>query len=245
MMPTIEIADLTVTYGETTALRDVTLDLAPGTVLGLVGVNGSGKSTLLKSILGLVRPVTGSVRVLDGPPEAAKASGRIGYVPQDDQIDNTFPLSVHDIVLMGRYHLMGPSRKPDRDDHAAVATALDRVDMTRLSHRRIGALSGGQRKRAFLARSLAQGATVLLLDEPFNGLDGASRESVVAVAKGIAAAGGTVVVSTHDLNTLPRLCDEVVILRNRVIFRGPSAEAVRPEILSLAFGLDVELETEP
>ena len=146
--------------------------------------------------------------------------------------------------MMGRYGHMRSARAAGESDRRAVTRALARVDMTALQGRRIGALSGGQRKRAFVARALAQEASILALDEPFNGLDGASRDAVTSVLRELAGNGGTVLIATHDLRALPALCDEVVVLRRRMLFHGEVDEALRPENIGLAFGLDPAMELE-
>ncbi|WP_111467017.1 metal ABC transporter ATP-binding protein [Microbacterium suaedae] len=238
MSTAIEVDGVTVRYRDVVALRDTSIAIEPGRVTALIGMNGSGKSTLFKTILGLVRPDSGSVRVDGGTPAEARRRGVIGYVPQSEDIDSGFPVSVRDVVMMGRYARQGPTRRPSADDRAAVAEALDRVDLSALAGRQIGQLSGGQRKRAFVARGIAQGARILLLDEPFAGVDKRSEATIVRLLRELAVDGCAVVVSTHDLHALPRLADEAVLLLHRPLFHGPVAEALLPENLAKAFGLD-------
>jgi manganese transport system ATP-binding protein len=235
--PALEVTGLTVAYRDVVALQGVDLTVPAGTAFGLIGVNGSGKSTLFKAVLGLVRPLAGGVRVLGDLPDAARRRGLIGYVPQADDIDPDFPVSVADVVLMGRYHLMGWRRRPDRTDREAVGEALRRVGMEGLAGRQIGRLSGGQRQRVLLARALAQRARLLLLDEPFNGVDAASEAAVTDVLRELVAEGSTLLVATHDLTMLPALCAEVVLLHNRVLAQGPTAQVLTPQNLAQAFGL--------
>ncbi|MGR0318919.1 metal ABC transporter ATP-binding protein [Agromyces sp. ZXT2-3] len=242
--PALEVHGLTVHYGDVLALEDVSLTLQPGTVCGLIGMNGSGKSTLFKAIMGTVKPDRGSVSIAGATPRAARRAGVVGYVPQSEDVDWSFPLSVHDVVMMGRYGFQGFTRRPRPADREAVAEALDRVELTDLADRRIGALSGGQRKRAFVARGLAQGADVLLLDEPFAGVDRRSEATITELLRELAEGGATVLVSSHDLEALPRLADEAVLLLRRVLFHGATDEAVRPEQLARAFGLDLTGRTE-
>ncbi|WP_306361495.1 metal ABC transporter ATP-binding protein [Nocardia sp. CC227C] len=237
--PAIEIDDVAVHYGEVLALDGVGLTLRPGRVCGLIGMNGSGKSTLFKAIMGLVQPDRGTVRVNGGAPATARRSGALGYVPQSEDVDWNFPLSVRDVVMTGRYGRMGFSRRPRRADREAVAHALERVELTELADRQIGQLSGGQRKRAFVARGIAQGATILLLDEPFAGVDKRSEATISALLRELADEGATVLVSTHDLHALPALADEAVLLMRRVLAHGDPNEVLRPEKLALAFGMDV------
>ena len=237
--PAVDVRDVTVRYGDVLALDGASLSLRPGTVCGLIGMNGSGKSTLLKTITGLVRPDRGEVLVDGEPPSRARRAQTIGYVPQDEDIDRDFPVSVRDVVMMGRYGRQGLTRRPRAQDHAAVAAALDRVDLTDLADRRIGALSGGQRKRAFVARGIAQEARVLLLDEPFAGVDKRSEATISALLRELAADGRTVLVSTHDLQAVPELCSEAVLLMRRVLLHSTPEEVLDPRNLALAFGLDV------
>ena len=236
--PAIEVSDLTVRYGSVLALDSVTFRVRPARVCGLVGVNGSGKSTLFKSIMGLVRPDAGHVLVDGRTPTQARRAGMVGYVPQSEAVDWAFPLSVAEVVMMGRYGQLGFTRRPRRADREAVAAALAQVELTELAERQIGALSGGQRKRAFVARGIAQGARVLLLDEPFAGVDKRSELTIVSLLRQLATEGRTVVASTHDLRALPDLCDEAILLRQRLLLQGSPAALLEPDNLALAFGLD-------
>jgi manganese transport system ATP-binding protein len=234
----IEVDDVTVRYGDVLALDSVSLSVPAGRVTALIGMNGSGKSTLFRSIVGMIRPESGVV-LLDGvTPARARGRGLVGYVPQSESVDWAFPVSVRDVVAMGRYNRLGVTRRLRPADRVAVDEALDRVGLADLADRQIGRLSGGQRKRAFVARGIAQDAQVLLLDEPFAGVDKRSEATIVGVLRELADDGRTILVSTHDLHALPELADEAVLLLRRVLFHGPVAEAVRPETLALAFGLD-------
>ncbi|MEV0340639.1 metal ABC transporter ATP-binding protein [Nocardia sp. NPDC050713] len=239
MTPSIEIRDVTVHYGEVLALDGVDLSLRSGRVCGLIGMNGSGKSTLFKTIMGLVRPDRGTVRIDGTDPAGARRAGALGYVPQSEAVDWSFPLSVRDVVMTGRYGHMGFTRRPRRADREAVAHALERVELTDLADRQIGQLSGGQRKRAFVARGIAQGATILLLDEPFAGVDKRSEATITTLLRELAVDGATILISTHDLHALPDLADESVLLMRKVLAHGDTHEVLRPEKLALAFGLDV------
>lgn len=234
--PVIETSGLTVTYGETIALQDVDLTVQGGRVVGLIGMNGSGKSTYFKSLVGLVRPTSGIVRLFGGDIREARDRSRVAYTPQNEAIDWDFPISVADAVMMGRYGHQGWRRHASQRDRAEVVAALERVDLSDLARRQIGALSGGQRKRAFIARSLAQGADLLLLDEPFAGVDKRSEATIVSLLRDLAAEGRTVVISTHDLVGVPALCDEVVLLNRQVIAHGPTAQVLVPDLLAQAFG---------
>ncbi|MEJ2866964.1 metal ABC transporter ATP-binding protein [Actinomycetospora sp. OC33-EN08] len=234
--PVLRIRDLSVRYGEVLALDGVDLDLSAGTLGALLGVNGSGKSTLFNAVMGLVRPQQGEVRVLDGPSDRARRAGRIAYMPQVSAVDWTFPVLVRDVVTMGRYGRMGFRRRASRADRAAVDEALERVDLADLADRQIGALSGGQRQRVFLARALAQQASLLLLDEPFAGVDARSQATISSLLRELRTEGATLLVATHDLAGVGRLCDRAVLLQQRVLAAGPPEEVLTPEVLSRVFG---------
>ncbi|PBC52157.1 ABC transporter [Rhodococcus sp. ACS1] len=241
--PAVEVEDVTVHYGDVLALDRVSLALRPGRVCGLVGMNGSGKSTLFKTIMGTVKPDTGAVRITGAAPAAARKAGVLGYVPQSEDVDWTFPLSVRDVVMTGRYGRMGPTRRPGKADREAVDHALERVELTDLADRQIGQLSGGQKKRTFVARGIAQGATILLLDEPFAGVDKRSEATITALLRELADAGAAILVSTHDLHALPDLADEAILLLRTVLMHGDPAVVLQPENLAAAFGLDVMTRT--
>ena len=236
--PAITVDEVTVHYGDTLALDRASLTLERGRICGLIGMNGSGKSTLFKTIMGIVDPDSGRVSIDGGPTQRARRAGALGYVPQSEDVDWDFPLSVRDVVMMGRYGRMGPLRMSRKADREAVEKALARVELTEFADRQIGQLSGGQKKRAFVARGLAQGATILLLDEPFAGVDKRSEATITGLLKELAEAGATVLVSTHDLNALPALADEAILLMRRVLLHDSPAEVLCPENLALAFGLD-------
>lgn len=237
--PGLDVAGLTVRYGDVVALEDATLRVPRGSVTGLVGVNGSGKSTLFRAVMGAVRPDHGAVTVLGRDADDARRAGLVGYLPQSQDVDWTFPVLVRDVVAMGRYGRLGPTRRLRAADRRAVADALGRVGLADLADRQIGRLSGGQRQRVFLARAIAQGAELLLLDEPFAGVDKGHEAGLVTLLRGLAADGASVLVSSHDLAALPALVDHAVLLQRRVVFSGPPHEALAPDRLLAAFtGLD-------
>lgn len=240
--PVLRVRDVVVHYGDVCALDGATLDLAAGRVCGLVGMNGSGKSTLFKAVTGAVRLDRGHVEVYGATPAKARKAGVVAYVPQNEAVDWAFPLSVRDVVTMGRYGTMGPTRRARRSDRTAVDHALERVELTEYADRQIGQLSGGQKKRAFVARGLAQGATLLLLDEPFAGVDKRSEATITRLLRELADGGATVFIATHDLHALPDLADEAVLLMQKVLMHGEPEDVLRPENLALAFGLDVSEE---
>lgn len=239
MSAAIRVEGVSVRYGDVPALDRVSLGVPAGRVTGLIGMNGSGKSTLFKVITGMVRPEIGSVLLHDLDPDTARRRGIVGYVPQSEDVDWAFPLSVREVVMMGRYGHLGLTRRPRAADRTAVAEALDRVELTGYADRQIGQLSGGQRKRAFVARGIAQDARIMLLDEPFAGVDKRSEGTVVRLLRELAGDGRTILVATHDLHALPQLADEAVLLQRRVLFHGSVTEALTPQRLALAFGLDV------
>ena len=233
--PAIEVRDVTVRYGEVTALDRITLTVASGQIVGLLGMNGSGKSTLFNTLMGLAKLDAGSIRLFDGNAKRARLANQVAYVPQSESVDWDFPISVRAVVMMGRYGTLGLTRRARAADRQAVADAIDRVGLTSLSHRQIGALSGGQRKRAFVARGIAQDARLMLLDEPFAGVDTTSQATISRLLHELRDEGRTILISTHDLAGVPALCDDVVLLQRRILFQGPPAEALTPALLARAF----------
>ena len=228
---------LTVTYRNGfTALRDASFTVPKGSVTALVGVNGAGKSTLFKALMGFVPASRGTVQVMGMAVPEALRRNLIAYVPQAEEVDWTFPVLVQDVVMMGRYGHMGFLRRARPQDRAAVDQALERVGMTEFRHRQIGELSGGQKKRVFLARALAQGAAVILLDEPFTGVDVKTEEAIIALLRQMRDEGRVMLVSTHDLGSVPEFCDRVVLVKSTVLAHGPTAEVFTPQNLRLAFG---------
>lgn len=240
MSAALELTDVSVSYGEIRALEECSLSLRPGAVTGLIGMNGSGKTTLFNTVMGAVRPTAGTVTVDGASAAVARSQGRIAYVPQSENVDWNFPVRVADVVMMGRYGHLGITRRPREADRQAVAHALDRVGLADLAGRQIGRLSGGQRKRAFIARAIAQEASLLLLDEPFAGVDSRSEATMVRLLRELAAQGSTVLVSTHDLRGLADLADDAALLLQRVLFHGSVADALEPVTLARAFGLDAD-----
>ena len=219
-----------------TALTDATFTLTGGTICALVGVNGSGKSTLFKALMGFVTPTSGRVTLGGAPVRQAQKKGWVAYVPQSEEVDWTFPVSVHDVVMMGRYGRMNLLRIPRAEDRAAVAEALRRVNLWELRDRQIGELSGGQKKRVFVARALAQQSRVILLDEPFTGVDVKTEEAIVSLLRELRAEGRLILVSTHNLGSVPEFCDHVVLINRTVLACGPTAEVFTAENLARAFG---------
>lgn len=234
--PAIEVTGLTVDYGDVRALSGIDLAVDAGVICALLGTNGSGKSTLFKAILGLVAARAGTVRIDGRAVAQALRGGYVAYAPQSEQVDWAFPVRVGDVVMMGRYARMGPMRRARRGDRDAVAAALRRTGLTGLAGRQIGALSGGQRKRVFLARGLAQDARVFLLDEPFAGVDASSQATITEVLRLLRDEGRTVLVSTHDLAGVPALCDQAALLHRHLVAHGPPEQVLTAERLGAVFG---------
>jgi manganese/iron transport system ATP-binding protein len=233
----LSVRDVTVTYPSgVTALKDASFELGPGTTCGLVGVNGSGKSTLFKAIMGFVRPTTGEVRICGLPVDEALKRGYVAYVPQSEDVDWDFPILVEDVVMMGRYGYMNFLRIPSATDKRKVDEALERVGMTRYRRHQIGELSGGQKKRVFLARALAQEGRVILLDEPFTGVDVKTEDAIVALMRELREEGRLMLVSTHNLGSVPEFCDRTVLLNRTVLAYGPTEETFTRENLEKTFG---------
>lgn len=218
------------------AIRDVTFTLQGRTVCALVGVNGSGKSTLFNTIMGIIRPQSGAVRVNGLPVAQAMRHNGIAYVPQSENIDWHFPILVKDVVMLGRYGHMGMLRRPQAPDLDAVAAAMERLGISDLAGRQIGALSGGQKKRVFLARALAQQSRIILLDEPFTGVDAKTEFAVMELLKTLRDEGYLMLVSTHNLGAVPQYCNEVVLINRELIAHGDIAEIYTVDNLERAFG---------
>ncbi|MEG9884770.1 MAG: manganese/iron ABC transporter ATP-binding protein [Hyphomicrobiales bacterium] len=218
------------------ALHDASFRIPTGTITALVGVNGSGKSTLFKAIMGFLRLTAGKISILGQPVRAALKKNLVAYVPQSEDVDWNFPVLVEDVVMMGRYGHMGMMRIPRQADRLAVDEALARVTMSDLRDRQIGELSGGQRKRAFLARALAQGARVILLDEPFTGVDVKTEQAIIELLCELRDDGRVMLVSTHNLGSVPEFCDRAVLLKKTVLAHGATEDVFTQNNLEKAFG---------
>ena len=228
---------VTVTYRNgLTALTDASFAIPQGTITALVGVNGAGKSTLFKAIMGFVPVARGTIRLLGLPVREALRRNLVAYVPQAEEVDWSFPVLVEDVVMMGRYGHMGMLRRPSATDRAKVDQALARVGLTDLRHRQIGELSGGQKKRVFLARALAQEGRIILLDEPFTGVDVKTEEQIIALLRTLRDEGHVMLVSTHNLGSVPDFCDRTVLVKGTVLAYGPTETTFTRENLEHAFG---------
>ncbi|MDO4895052.1 metal ABC transporter ATP-binding protein [Moraxella sp.] len=233
----ISVANVSVRYPNGhTALNDVNFDLTGGTICALVGVNGSGKSTLFKSIMGLVTPTTGQIKLCNLPIKKALKQNLVAYVPQAEEVDWQFPVSVYDVVMMGRYGYMNFLRMPKQRDKDKVREAMARVGIESLANRQISELSGGQKKRVFLARSLAQESKIILLDEPFTGVDVKTEQAIMTLLLELKASGHLVLISTHNLGTIPEFCDQVVMINRTVLAVGDTQSTFTQENLAMVFG---------
>jgi manganese/iron transport system ATP-binding protein len=237
MTASLEVRDVTVRYPNgVVAVDRAGFLLDRPTICALVGVNGSGKSSLFKALMGFVAPGGGTIRIGGLAVDEALKKGLVAYVPQSDDVDWNFPVLVEDVVMMGRYGHMGLLRIPRAADRAAVDAALERVGMAALRKRQIGELSGGQKKRAFLARALAQDAKVILLDEPFTGIDLTTEQAIVGLMREMRDEGRLMLVSTHNLGSVPEFCDQVVLFNRTVLAFGPTASTFTAANLALTFG---------
>jgi|TARA_B110000263_G_scaffold146631_1_gene127172 manganese/iron transport system ATP-binding protein len=233
----IIVKNVTVTYRNGhTALRNASFEIPTGTITALVGVNGAGKSTLFKALMGFIPAATGEISILGLSVKAALKKNIVAYVPQAEEVDWSFPVLVEDVVMMGRYGYMGFLRNPKITDHQAVTIALERVNMVEFRKHQIGELSGGQRKRVFLARALAQNGKVILLDEPFTGVDVQTEDAIIRLLREMRDEGRVMLVSTHNLGSVPEFCDRSILVKQTVLAHGPTDTTFTRENLELAFG---------
>lgn len=233
----LSVDNITVTYRNGhVALRDASFSIPPGTITALVGINGSGKSTLFKAIMGFLPLAKGEVSILGNSKELALKQNLVAYVPQSEEVDWNFPILVRDVVMMGRYGHMNWLRIARKHDHDMVSQALARVNMSDHADRQIGELSGGQKKRVFLARALAQEGKVILLDEPFTGVDVTTEEQIIALLKSLRDEGRVMLVSTHNLGSVPEFCDRAVLIKGTVLASGKTKNVFTQPNLEAAFG---------
>ena len=236
-LPYLDVDDVSVAYSNGhLALHNASFKLDGGTICAMVGVNGSGKSTLFKSIMGFVKLRAGSVKINGLPVREVLKQHLVAYVPQAEDVDWQFPVSVWDVAMMGRYGAMNFLRIPRAVDKARVEESLRRVSMWEFKDRQIGELSGGQKKRVFLARALAQGGRVILLDEPFTGVDVKTEEAIIQLLRELRAAGCIILVSTHNLGSVPEFCDQVVLINRTVLAYGATSKVFTEQNLAAAFG---------
>lgn len=230
----LQAHQLTVNYDKTPVLWDITLEIPSGKIVGIIGPNGAGKSTFIKTALGLLQPMSGKIEFFSQPLKNVRR--RIAYVPQRESVDWDFPITVQDLVLMGRYGTLGVFRRPRQADYKAVEYYLDIVGMSGYASRQISQLSGGQKQRIFIARALIQEADVYFMDEPFAGIDMATETVIMNILRQLKEKGKTVFVVHHDLNTVENYFDWLIILNMRLVACGPVQEVFNPENLNAAYG---------
>lgn len=232
----IKVEDLTVSYDLKPVLWDIDLKIPKGVLMAIIGPNGAGKSTLIKTMLGLLKPVSGEVIFNNQPYE--KIQKQVSYVPQKGTVDWNFPVSVYDVVLMGRYGYAGWFKKITKKDKKIALESLEKVGMTPYKNRQISELSGGQQQRVFLARALAQEAEIYFMDEPFQGVDAKTEKAIVELLKDLKKQNKTVIVVHHDLETVPQYFDWVTLLNVKVVASGPINEVFTEENLSAAYSVN-------
>ncbi len=234
MISPITIQNLTVAYGNFVALSHVSFELKPGKLIGIVGPNGSGKSTLLKAILGLTPSYSEKVLFFGKPLDEAK--NRLAYVPQRETVDWNFPISVEEVVAMGRLNPSKLIQRLSEEDKTIIDESLQQVNMTEFRKKQIGALSGGQQQRVFLARALAQRADLILMDEPFVGIDMASQESILDLLLQLKTNGKTIVMVHHDLSTVAQYFDDVLLMNNKLVLHGSTSEVLHSQEIHDVYG---------
>lgn len=232
--PPLEIHDLTVAYHKKPVLWGIDLAVPPGKLVGIVGPNGAGKSTLIKAAMGLLPLNSGWVKIFGHP--VRQALNRVGYMPQRESVDWDFPVSVMDVVLMGRYGHIGLIKRPKKEDREIARECLDKVKMLPFANRQISNLSGGQQQRVFLARALAQQSDLYFMDEPFAGVDAATESAIVALLQELKNKGKTLMVVHHDLPTAREYFDMLLLLNMRVVAFGPTEQVFTPDLLQKTYG---------
>lgn len=238
-MKVLDVNQLTVTYDETPVLWDISLDIPSGKLVGIIGPNGAGKSTFIKAVLGLVKPLSGKIKILEKP--LADVKKKIAYVPQRESVDWDFPMTVEELVLMGRYGRLKMFERPSKRDYELVREVLVKVGMEGFKDRQINELSGGQKQRIFIARALVQEAEVYFLDEPFAGIDIGSENLILALLKKLVSEGKSVFVVHHDLSTVESHFDWVIMLNLRLVAFGPIEQVFHSTQLSETYGKNFEI----
>ncbi|WP_139489554.1 metal ABC transporter ATP-binding protein [Brevibacillus dissolubilis] len=241
--PPLAVRDLTVAYQKKPVLRNVNLEIPEGSLIGIVGPNGAGKSTFIKAVQGLIPVASGQVEIYGKPYRAQRKL--VGYVPQRESVDWDFPTDALDVVLMGTYGRLGWFRRPGKQDREWALECLRKVGMADYATRQISQLSGGQQQRVFLARALAQEASLYFMDEPFAGVDAATEKAIIQLLNELKAQQKTVLVVHHDLQTVPEYFDWVVMLNRRVIENGPTHEVFTADNLQKTYGGRLQTPTSP
>ena len=236
-MKMLNVDHVSVTYPNGhVAITDISVQMDSGNICGLIGMNGSGKSTLFKCMMGVVTPTSGRVLIDGEPVRCALAANKVAYVPQSEDVDWNFPVLVEDVVMMGRFGRMGFLRIPSQKDKDIVTASLERVKMEAFRHRQIGELSGGQKKRVFVARALAQESKIILLDEPFTGVDTTTEDALIQIFRSLSKEGHLIVVSTHNLGSVPDFCDNVLLINQQLLAFGPIQSTFTQKNLLKTFG---------
>ena len=234
--PSLLVEGLSVIYSNGhKALDNASFSIPRQSITALVGINGSGKSTLFKAIMGFVKSSGGRIELFGGSVKDALKANLVAYVPQNEEIDWDFPVLVKDVVMMGRYGHMGFLKIPNENDHEIVKGSLKKVGMLELENRQISELSGGQRKRVFLARALAQQSEIILMDEPFTGIDVNTEEEIMELLREMKAEGKVMLISTHNLGSVPEFCDRTILLNKTVLAEGETTKVFTQENLTNAF----------
>jgi manganese/zinc/iron transport system ATP- binding protein len=240
--PVLEVHDLTVSYDQHPVLWNVDLSLPAGKLIGILGPNGAGKSTLIKSIMGLIEPTSGYIKIFDKP--LPEVRSRISYVPQRESVDWNFPASVLDVVVMGTYGKLGLFRRPGKKEKQVALDALTQVGMSGYADRQISELSGGQQQRVFIARALAQQADLYLMDEPFAGVDMATETAIFQLLQDMARSGKTVLVVHHDIHSAMNFFEWVIMLNLHLVASGPKDKVMTEELLRKTYGGKLNLLTQ-
>lgn len=230
----LEVHNLTIAYDKAPVIWDVDFEIPKGQIVGIIGPNGSGKTTMLKTVMGLMKPASGNVKIFGTTLD--KIREKVAYVPQRESVDWDFPASVMDIVLMGRYRKNNLFKRITKTDKEIASNAIEKVKLTPYKDRQISQLSGGQQQRVFIARALAQGAELYLMDEPFVGVDASTETAILDLLIELKKSGKTVVIIHHDLQTVSEYFDHIVLLNTRLIASGPTAEVLTAENLKEAYG---------
>ncbi len=239
LLPALQVHQLTVNYDKTPVLWDISLSIPQGVLVGVIGPNGAGKSTLVKTALGLVKPISGKIEFFGK--SLKKVRQKVAYVPQRETVDWDFPITVRDLVLMGRYGRLGLLHWPRDADRAAAEHYLEVVDMLNYAHRQISQLSGGQQQRVFIARALLQEADIYFMDEPFAGVDLATETILIQLLKQLRSKGKTVFVIHHDLSTMEKYFDWVIMLNMRLVACGEVQHVFNPHNLNSTYGKNYAL----
>lgn len=234
----LEVKNLSVSYGENHVFSNVDVSFSPGKITGIIGPNGAGKSTLVKGMLELIRVQQGTTTTYNGKP-LHQQKKKVAYVEQRKDLDTSFPINVFELVLTGTYGSLGLFRTPGKKEREKVQAALEQVGLTDFSYRQIGQLSGGQLQRSFVARAIVQEAEVIILDEPFVGIDLQSETAIMEILKKWKAAGKIILVIHHDLNKVYQYFDDLVIMNHGIVAAGPTSEVYQPQYMEKAFSPDL------